>query len=102
MALGDVADYLIGLLVERVWPQASLLIFFNALFCLPVDRLAAGGEDDRAESQQASCKVILVILLAKTRAFWCGALRARIPLLRVGIRSPAAAHMHAHTCAKRG
>jgi len=25
MALGDVADYLIGLLVERVWPQASLL-----------------------------------------------------------------------------
>ncbi|HKF08557.1 MAG TPA: hypothetical protein VKB89_07535 [Xanthobacteraceae bacterium] len=28
MALGDIADYLIGLAVERIWPQASLLIFF--------------------------------------------------------------------------
>jgi hypothetical protein len=27
MALGDVADYLIGLVVERIWPQASLVIF---------------------------------------------------------------------------
>ncbi len=32
MALGDVADYLIGLLVERVWPQASLLIFLALYF----------------------------------------------------------------------
>jgi len=31
MALGDVADYLIGLLVERVW-QASLLIFLALYF----------------------------------------------------------------------
>ena len=33
MALGDVADYLIGLLVERVWPQASLLIFLALTLC---------------------------------------------------------------------
>jgi hypothetical protein len=32
MALSDVADYLIGLLVERVWPQASLLIFLVLYF----------------------------------------------------------------------
>jgi hypothetical protein len=32
MALGDVADYLIGLVVERVWPQASLLIFLALYF----------------------------------------------------------------------
>jgi hypothetical protein len=32
MALGDVADYLIGLLVERVWPQASLLTFLVLYF----------------------------------------------------------------------
>ena len=32
MALGDVADYLIGLVVERVWPQASLLSFLALYF----------------------------------------------------------------------
>jgi hypothetical protein len=32
MALGDIADYLIGLLVERIWPQASLLIFLALYF----------------------------------------------------------------------
>jgi hypothetical protein len=32
VALGDVADYLIGLLVERVWAQASLLIFLALYF----------------------------------------------------------------------
>ena len=32
MALGDIADYLIGLLVERIWPQASLLIFLVLYF----------------------------------------------------------------------
>jgi hypothetical protein len=32
MALGDVADYLIGLGVERVWPQASLLTFLALYF----------------------------------------------------------------------
>jgi hypothetical protein len=32
MALGDIADYLIGLLVERIWPQASLLIFLLLYF----------------------------------------------------------------------
>ena len=32
MALGDVADHLIGLFVERVWPQASLLIFLLFYF----------------------------------------------------------------------
>src|SRR5262249_11111092 len=37
----------------------------GALLCLPVDRLAAGGEGDRAESQQTSRKVIFVIFLAE-------------------------------------
>ena len=32
MVLGDFADYLIGLVVERVWPQASLLIFLALYF----------------------------------------------------------------------
>jgi hypothetical protein len=32
MALGDVADYLIGLVVEHVWPQASLLTFLALYF----------------------------------------------------------------------
>src|SRR5438067_6659969 len=32
MALGDIADYLIGLVVERIWPQASLLIFLLLYF----------------------------------------------------------------------
>ena len=61
MALGDVADYLIGLLVERVWPSGEPADLFGALFCLPVDCLAAGGEGDRAESQQASRELIFVI-----------------------------------------
>jgi hypothetical protein len=29
---GDFADYLIGLVVERIWPQASLLIFLVLYF----------------------------------------------------------------------
>ena len=32
MAAGDVADYLIGLVVERLWPQASLVIFLLLYF----------------------------------------------------------------------
>ena len=32
MALGDIADYLIGLVVERIWPHASLLIFLLLYF----------------------------------------------------------------------
>ncbi len=32
MAAGDVADYLIGLVVERIWPQASLVIFLALYF----------------------------------------------------------------------
>jgi hypothetical protein len=32
MALGDVADYLIGLVIERVWPAASLLSFLVLYF----------------------------------------------------------------------
>ena len=32
MALGDVADYVIGLVVGRVWPQASLLTFLALYF----------------------------------------------------------------------
>jgi len=32
MALGDIADYLIGLFVERIWPQASLVIFLLLYF----------------------------------------------------------------------
>jgi len=32
MVLGDFADYLIGLVVERVWPAASLLTFLLLYF----------------------------------------------------------------------
>jgi hypothetical protein len=32
MVAGDFADYLIGLLVERIWPQASLLVFLLLYF----------------------------------------------------------------------
>ena len=32
MVAGDVADYLIGLVVERVWPQASLVSFLVLYF----------------------------------------------------------------------
>jgi hypothetical protein len=65
MALGDVAD-----LSHRAPGRARLAAgepgdLFGALLCLPVDRLAVGGEGDRAESQQASRKVIFVIFLAE-------------------------------------
>src|SRR5262249_21830190 len=54
---------------------------FGALLCVSVDRLAAGGEGHRAESQQASSK--LRFLNLPCRAPFCyGALPARIPLLR--------------------
>lgn len=32
MILGDIADYLIGLFVERVWPEASLVVFLALYF----------------------------------------------------------------------
>ncbi|MGA7489941.1 MAG: hypothetical protein WBW74_23705 [Xanthobacteraceae bacterium] len=32
MVAGDVADYFIGLVVERIWPQASLIIFLLLYF----------------------------------------------------------------------
>jgi hypothetical protein len=32
MVAGDFADYLIGLVVERIWPQASLAIFLLLYF----------------------------------------------------------------------
>jgi hypothetical protein len=32
MVAGDFADYLIGLVVERIWPQASLVIFLALYF----------------------------------------------------------------------
>ena len=32
MVAGDIADYLIGLVVEYVWPQASLAIFLLLYF----------------------------------------------------------------------
>jgi len=32
MIIGDVADYLIGTVVERVWPAASLPIFLGLYF----------------------------------------------------------------------
>ena len=32
MVAGDFVDYLIGLLVERVWPQASLISFLLLYF----------------------------------------------------------------------
>ena len=32
MVAGDFADYLIGLAVEHIWPQASLIIFLLLYF----------------------------------------------------------------------
>ena len=32
MVAGDFADYLIGLVVEHIWPQASLLVFLLLYF----------------------------------------------------------------------
>jgi hypothetical protein len=32
MVAGDFADYLIGLVIERIWPQASLVIFLALYF----------------------------------------------------------------------
>jgi len=32
MVVGDIADYLIGLVVERIWPQASLVVFLALYF----------------------------------------------------------------------
>jgi len=32
MVAGDVVDYLIGLAVEHIWPQASLVIFLLLYF----------------------------------------------------------------------
>jgi hypothetical protein len=32
MIVGDLADYLIGVVVERVWPTASLPIFLTLYF----------------------------------------------------------------------
>ena len=32
MVVGDVADYLIGIAVDRVWPAASLPIFLGLYF----------------------------------------------------------------------
>jgi hypothetical protein len=32
MIAGDIADYLIGLVVERYWPEASLVIFLALYF----------------------------------------------------------------------
>src|SRR5262245_4292677 len=104
MALGDVAR-----LSHRSRGRARLAAgepadLFGALLCLPVDPLAAGGEVDRAESQQTSRKVIFVIVLAeKASPLCCGALQARIPLLRAGESGrPMGANVRARTCAKRG
>jgi hypothetical protein len=32
MVIGDIVEYLIGLVVERVWPQASLPVFLLLYF----------------------------------------------------------------------
>jgi hypothetical protein len=32
MVVGDVADYLIGIAVDRIWPSASLPIFLGLYF----------------------------------------------------------------------
>ena len=62
MALGDVADYLIGLLVERVWPQASLLIFLALYFVfLWIAWLLAVKVTEPKASKQASRELIFVI-----------------------------------------
>src|SRR5215211_5521399 len=47
MIVGDVADYLIGIFVERVWPAASLPIFLGLyfLFLWPPPRRATGREN---------------------------------------------------------
>ena len=53
MALGDVADYLIGLVVERVWPQASLLIFLALYFFFLWILLAVKVTEPKASRQVA-------------------------------------------------
>ena len=32
VVVGDIADYLIGLVVEQIWPQASLVTFLALYF----------------------------------------------------------------------
>ena len=32
MVAGDFVDYLLGLAVERIWPQASLVVFLGLYF----------------------------------------------------------------------
>jgi hypothetical protein len=59
MAAGDVADYLIGLVVERLWPQASLSRLSRAVFCVSVDCLAAGGADHPSGRRRAGGALIL-------------------------------------------
>jgi hypothetical protein len=54
MALGDVADYLIGLIVERIWPPASLLTFLLLYFLLRVAWLLAVKVTEPKASQQAA------------------------------------------------
>src|SRR5215831_6128711 len=81
MALGDVADYLIGLVVERVWPQASLLTFLALYF---VSLWIAWLLAVKLTEPKAS-KVIFVIFLAEKRVpLCCGALQARTPVLCAG------------------
>src|SRR5262249_9915616 len=68
MALGDVADYLIGLVVERVWPQASLLTFL-ALYFVSLWiawLLAVKMTEPKASKQAARCYSFSS--LPKTRA----------------------------------
>lgn len=55
MLAGDVADYLIGLVVEHVWPQASLVIFLLLYFVfLWVAWLLAVKVTEPKESKQAA------------------------------------------------
>ena len=53
MALGDIVDYLIGLVVERIWPQASLLIFLLLVFLWIAWLLAVKLTEPKAGRQAA-------------------------------------------------
>src|SRR5262249_16554585 len=81
MALGDVADYLIGLVVERVWPQASLLIFLALYFVsLWIAWLLAVKRPSRKPANKPQGDIRYPLSQKRVR-FCCGPLGARIPLV---------------------
>src|SRR5262249_42407791 len=103
MALGDVADYLIGLLVERVWPQASLLTFLALYFVsLWIAWLLAVKLTEPKASKQAVREYSLSSLPKNASRF--AAVHSKHALQRFALVNSIAhgADVRAHTCAKRG